>query len=401
MDRIFDRKSKASALNLDRLPLLDTHCHLFDLEYQDRDLSEVFSLSLEHPPSEQRRQTLFYHWFIKELAAFLGCSSVEEKEVMAARAERIKRDYSAYVRDLFNQANILGLLADVGYKPAAVSLEAFHELVCKVKTYYPAVAGVETFHELAPVQVKYLYRIETVLDKLWGERASFHLALESFDEALHEAITRPHFIGLKSIIGYRTGLAVEKVSEEEARLAYAGGREKAVRDFFLHRALKFCRKGDLPIQLHTGFGESNNNLLLNNPLLLKPMLEDEEIKQQRIVLVHGGYPYSFETGYLCAMYPQVYCDVSAFVPLVPLGMSKGLADIMDMCPLNKIMYGSDAFILPEFNWFAAVIFKRKLKLLLTDMIEQAILDEKCALEVAEMIAYKNGAKFYGFNLELL
>jgi len=385
-------------LKFAHLPLLDTHCHLFDLEYQDRDLSEVFSLSLECPPPEQRHQTLLYRWFIKELAAFLGCSPTEE-QVAAVRTERMKFDYAAYVRDLFTQANIRGLLVDVGYKPAAVSVEAFYELLCTNRPCLPVAVKVETFHELAAVQVKYLYRIETTLDKLWEERVSFHTALEIFDDALQEAIERPHFIGLKSIIGYRTGLAVEKLSEDEARLAYLGGREKAVRDFFLYRALDFCRKDDFPMQLHTGFGESNNNLLLNNPLLLKALLEDEEIKRQRIVLVHGGYPYSFETGYLCAMYPQVYCDLSAFVPLVPLGMAKGIADIMDMCPLNKIMYGSDAFIIPEFNWFAAVMFKRKLEHLLTDLTDQAVLDEKYATEVAEMIAYKNGAKFYGFDLE--
>lgn len=362
-------------MDLARLPVLDTHAHLFDIEYQERDFSEIFTLSLENPPPDQRSQTLIYHWFIKELALYLGCNP-EEEEIQAVRAEKIRHDYRGYVRNLFADACIEGLVVDVGYLPAAVSLD--------------------DFDRLAPCPVKYLYRIETVLDKLWQERVSFHLALERFDSALEEAMMRSNFIGLKSIIGYRTGLAVEKVSENKARSAYNNGREKAVRDFFLLRALSFCRERGLPIQLHTSFGESNNNLLLNNPLLLKPLFQDEEIKKQRIVMVHAGYPHTFEAGYLCAMYPNVYCDISEFVPLVPLGMSKGLADIMDMCPLNKIMYGSDAFIVPEFNWFGATVFKRKLSALLSDIQNQGIIDETLALDIAEMISHRNAKSFYGF-----
>ena len=364
-------------MELANLPVIDTHTHFFDIEYKERDFSEVFSLSLENPPQDQRRHTLLFRWFINELAVFLGCNP-EEQKIKNARAERIKQDYKTYLSDLFSDVNLKGLVLDIGYMPADVNLEAFHELV--------------------PLEVKYLYRIETIVDKIWLEKPIFNKALEYFDSTLQEFLSKKYFIGLKSIIGYRTGLAVEKVNEQEASTAYQKRYEKAVRDFFLLRALELCRKKGIPMQIHTAFGESNNNLLINNPLLLKPILQDEEIKEQPIVLVHGGYPYTFETGYLCAMYPNVYCDVSEFVPFVPLGMSKGIADIMDMCPLNKIMYGSDAFMIPEFNWFGAKVFKRKLKDLLMDITDQGILDHEYAFDVAEMMTYKNAANFYGFSL---
>jgi uncharacterized protein len=362
-------------MDLTKLPVIDTHAHLFDIDYRPRDLSEILTLSLENPPPEQRRQTLIYKWFIKELSTYLDCKP-QQNSIEEARAEKIKADYKGYLIDLFRNAGIEGLVVDVGYQPASVSLTEFSKI--------------------APVKVKYLFRIETALDKIWQERNPFLKALEQFDEALEISMKMPDFIGLKSIIGYRTGLAVKRVREAEAMSAYESGDEKTVRDFFLSRALRFCRNHNLPLQLHTSFGESNNNLILNNPLLLKELLDDEEVKQQQIVLVHGGYPYTFETGYLCAMYPNLFCDVSEFVPLVPLGMNKGLADLMDMCPFNKIMYGSDAFIIPEFNWFAAVVFKRKLKTVLNDIISQGILDDDDAEAVAMMITHKNAKSFYGF-----
>jgi len=364
-------------MELDHLPIIDTHAHLFDVKHKERDFSEIFTLSLENPPLKQRQNTLIYRWFIKELANHLGCRP-NESEIKVVRSERIKENYEGYVQDLFSDANIKGLVVDIGYMPASVNLE--------------------DFHKLTPATVKYLYRIENVMDKIWKEKPAFDYALETFNHALSESISKENFIGLKSIIGYRTGLAIEKVNEDVARTAYHQGDEKKVRDFFLLLALEFCRVKRKPIQIHTSFGESNINLLLNNPLLLKPLLQDEEIKQQPIVLVHGGYPYSFEAGYLCAMYPNVYCDVSEFVPLVPLGINKGLSDIMDMCPLNKIMYGSDAFIIPEFHWFSAVVFKRKLAALLDDILIQGIIDYDYALEIAEMITYKNAVDFYEFDL---
>lgn len=362
-------------MDLTRLAVIDTHAHLFDIDYQPRDLSEILTLSLENPPPEQRRQTLIYKWFIRELSTYLECKP-QQSSIEEARAERIKNDYAGYIKALFLNAGIEGLVVDVGYQPATVNLTIFTKL--------------------SPVKVKYLFRIETALDKIWQERKPFLKALEQFDEALEVAMNMPDFIGLKSIIGYRTGLAVRIVQESEAKSAYESGDEKTVRDFFLLRALSFCRSNNLPIQLHTSFGESNNNLILNNPLLLKELLDDKEVKQQKIVLVHGGYPYTFEAGYLCAMYPNLFCDVSEFVPLVPLGMNKGLADLLDMCPFNKIMYGSDAFIIPEFNWFAAVVFKRKLKAVLNDIISQGILEDDDAEAVAMMITHKNAKSFYGF-----
>jgi predicted TIM-barrel fold metal-dependent hydrolase len=84
--------------------------------------------------------------------------------------------------------------------------------------------------------------------------------------------------------------------------------------------------------------------------------------------------------------------------MVPLGMSKGLADVMDMCPVNKILYGSDGFIIPEFYWFAAVVFRRKLGALLQEIIAQGMYNEGYALDVAKMILSGNAANFYGFAI---
>lgn len=126
--------------------------------------------------------------------------------------------------------------------------------------------------------------------------------------------------------------------------------------------------------------------------------EEDELKDVKIILVHGSYPYTFETGYLCTVYPSLYCDVSEFVPLVPLGMGKGLADLFDLCPLNKIMYGSDGAAAPEIYWFAANVFRRKLTFPLQDIMAQGMVHENYALTVAEVILSGTAADIYRFSL---
>ena len=148
------------------------------------------------------------------------------------------------------------------------------------------------------------------------------------------------------------------------------------------------------MQIHASFGESNLNLLHNNPLLLKEIFEHPKYNQVKIILVHGGYPYSFEAGYLAAMYPNVFLDLSEMIPFVPLGLRKGLRDMLDMAPLTKIMFGSDGFVIPEIHWLAAKVAKNELALLFTELVKNRLFDVDYGYQVAENIFYKNAQNLY-------
>ena len=121
----------------------------------------------------------------------------------------------------------------------------------------------------------------------------------------------------------------------------------------LLRSIEEATKKGVPIQIHAAFGESNINVLNNNPFLLKEFLDHPRYKQSRLILIHGGYPYCFEAGYLASVYPNLYVDISEMIPFVPMGAYQGLSQIFDMCPFNKVLYGSDGFIIPDIHWLAA------------------------------------------------
>ncbi|MEW5785588.1 MAG: amidohydrolase family protein [Bacillota bacterium] len=358
-------------MDLTRIPVIDNHCHLFSLSGSDQNLVKTLSLSLHDMPEEQLTSTLIYRKVLKELGEHLGVSG-SEKEILKKRQSTIEEDYKSYVSRLFTEVFMHTLLVDLGYKPAEVSLEEFEDLV--------------------PCKIRYVYRIETVVDEMWRQGLSLAAAEEKFYEALAEAKTSLSPVAFKSIIGYRTGLDIRKANRGELKKGFRD--EKEFRDYFLLKAIEKAAEYNIPVQIHASFGESNINLLVNNPLLLKRVFEDPDYMKTDIVLVHGGYPYSFEAGYLAAMYPNVYLDMSEMVPFVPLGLRRGLRDMVDMCPLNKLMYGSDGFVLPELHWLGAKVAKKEIGLLLSELVQEGYFDLDYALAAAENIFFNTAKKVF-------
>ncbi|MEW6081223.1 MAG: amidohydrolase family protein [Bacillota bacterium] len=362
-------------LDLRGFPAVDAHCHLFQVEPRDVDVAKTLSLSLEDMPRDQLENTLVYKAYLKEMARFLGTSG-SPAEIMGARATRANGDYQRFVQDLFLDGGIEHLVVDLGYKPASVSLEAFEALV--------------------PAGISYVFRIEGVLDEGWNERKGFEeterALLDALEEARHQGV-----VAVKTIIGYRTGVGVRRTTRGEAKEAYDAGQPKPYRDYFFCLTLGKCLEYGLPLQVHASFGESNIDLLQNNPLLLKEVLDDPEFKKATIVMVHGGYPYSFEAGYLLAMYPNLYLDVSEMIPFVPLGAGRGIASLMDMAPLGKVMYGSDGFIIPDLHWYAAVTARRCLGRVLGEIVERGLLEEDEALAVARDVMAGTARRVFGLK----
>jgi len=355
-------------MDLKDIPVIDAHCHLFDLAYKERNLAELLSLSLEDWDNQLLRETLVYKRLLRELSQFYGVDN-EESAVLSLREKKCKESYSLYVKNLFDGVNLKCLIIDLGYKPAAVDLKEFAKF--------------------APCRVEFVYRIETLLDDLWQNKKSFDEALQIFRKTLREQVEEG-VVAFKSIIGYRTGLDITIPDYAEAQKAYeVDDDEKIFRDFFFNETIKMCNESDLPFQIHAAFGESNVNILKNNPLLLKRILDEPQYKDVKLVLVHGGYPYCFEAGYLAGMYPNLYLDFSEIIPWLTFDSKEAIKKILDMAPFSKIMYGSDGFIVPELHFFGALTGKKVFGQIIKELIDANILKQEEGLELAEKVLYKN------------
>jgi hypothetical protein len=322
--------------------VIDEHAHPFALEPGPLDLSLV-SLDLVDAPGaaerrERTRPTFLWNALLRaRLAARL---EVDVEEVEAARADAA-RDYEGYVRGLFSESGITEIVMDPAWPPGAEHRVAEYEA-------------------LTGCRIHLLLRIDTIVDSLLEEGVGFEELVRRFDETLEDRRAQG-WKGLKTIIAYRTGLAVDpNAGRAQAVESLAGGgplkrRAKPLRDFLLRRALAFAAEAGLPFQFHTGFGDSDIRLSDANPLLLEELLRTPEGTAADIVMIHGSFPYHEEAGYLAASRPNVHVDFSLFNIFAPARLADRLLRLVELAPAAKVLAATDGFGLPETYWFAATL----------------------------------------------
>ena len=328
-------------------------------------------------------QTMFYRWAIKELASAFACAPSTEA-VLAARAQT---PADALASRLLRDANIGAVLVDYGFQTGATWAHA--ELAARL-----------------PCRVLPVLRLETLAESTILAHDTFDAAIDAFAAAVDGA-RDAGFVALKSIVAYRTGLAVRSTSRAEAVAAFGPLREQARRDgrvrlaakplndHVLLLALQSAARHELPVQFHTGFGDADLDLREANPLHLRPLLESPDFRRVPFVLLHASYPYVRELGYLAAMYAHVYADIGLAVPHLAAEIPAVLRQLLGLTPSSKIVYSSDASQIPELYWLAARWARRGLATVLGELRAQGALDEKEALAVAEQVLGGNAAGVYG------
>jgi predicted TIM-barrel fold metal-dependent hydrolase len=112
------------------------------------------------------------------------------------------------------------------------------------------------------------------------------------------------------------------------------------------------------------------------------------------VLVHGGYPFCTEAGYLTSVFPNVYCDLSLMIPWASVGIARRIEETLESAPTAKIMFGTDAIHLPEMNWLGALVGRRGLTTALTNLVAAGALTAGEAEEVGAAILHANAERVY-------
>ena len=131
--------------------------------------------------------------------------------------------------------------------------------------------------------------------------------------------------------------------------AYRGGLNR-VSDHVLAALEANEATGDpLPVQVHTGFGDWDLYLWRSDPSYLKPLLE--RFRETTFVLLHC-YPFVREAGWLAHVYGNVFFDLSLTIPHVSRP-AEALREALELAPISKLLYASDAARTPELYLLAA------------------------------------------------
>ena len=333
--------------------LVDSHCHPIWRE-DPTELSSAFTEA--HQDGGHARNGLFYRRSVRDLSELLGCSPAEwpEKRQALPREELFARCV----------AGVDELWLDDGLTPDRCLPLDWHA---------------------RHVRVQRLVRIEQVAEGLYrGE--PFATFLERFLNALEGAF------GLKSIVAYRTGLEVDPLADGETAYEAWVGERLALKPLNDHLVRLALERGKV-VQFHTGFGDPDLDLRTANPLCLRPLIEAHP--RARFHLLHAGWPYCREAGYLASVYANVHVDFGLAVPFLSVaGMRRAVSELLELAPLSKLTWSSDASKIPDLYFLGALWGKRILGQVLDACVHDGDLTAREAEEAAGWILAENAQRLY-------
>ncbi|MBI5878305.1 MAG: amidohydrolase family protein [Chloroflexi bacterium] len=390
-------------LDLSQAPVVDVHCHPYTRK--DTLTADEFTnvtafgggsaqyltdagLSADDAALARlqrvKRDTIYFRNMVHTLAEQFGCAA-DIDAIVAARNNAIAAEgYAAYNTRMLKSAGVSTLVADFGYPVPNVPVAQFRA---------------ETGVEIVPI-----YRIEVLIAELLKQNIGWDECRRRFDDAANDALLHQGYRGLKSIIAYRTGLDVSPLSRnpdqgmqawEAIQRGTGGGGMKKLRDYFFCRALELCMEHNVPMQVHTGMGDWQVQLTACRPALLMDLLRFPTFRGCRVLLVHTGYPYHAEAGYMANVLPNLWLDLSEGIPFAGQAARRIVAEVLEMAPLSRVCYGSDAFGSPEPFHTSARLGKRAVTQALESLVADGMLSSSEAQAAALQILSQNARDLYG------
>lgn len=400
------------------IPAIDNHAHpLLRREHLGSvplasTVTEASGDALRDTP-----KTLAHHRAVRQLAAALGCGRDGEPELpttwdaVVAAIERRRTDPAAYDRwTAICLSGIETILLDDGLDlPERVqgfsSHDAFVRSPCRHIVRIEALA--------ADIIERHAQRYDRTLptDDAFGQM------LEEFDTHIKQAIQDPDVVGFKSVICYRTGLAIPRVVNiAAARESFADilkhhslrGKftrldHEGLNELFVHHTAVLIRECSShfrkPIQFHIGLGDNDITLTTSSPAHLQEFIRN--YPSVPIVLLHASYPYTREAGYLASVYSNVYADIGEVFPQVSQGGQEAiLRQVLELCPWSKILWSTDGHWLPETYLLAMVQGREALESVLCGLVCEGQLSWDAAIEMAKDILFRNSNQLYQLGLSL-
>jgi hypothetical protein len=324
---------------LDEVRHVDHHAHAL-LRQPPGDLNTFRGMFSESPDPAQwahGASSITYLRAIAVLARHLDCEP-DERAVFERRQATDPDEYAAgFLRD----AGAAAILIDTGYPPAGDALT------------------VAEMAALAACPAQPILRIESLAE----DEAPARIA----------SARRDGFVALKTILAYRGGLDLDTGDP--------GGHARLLQALEVNRDT-----GDpLPVQVHTGFGDPDLLLARADPSLLKPLFE--RFPETPFVLLHC-YPFVREAGWLAAVYANVFFDLSLTIPHVARPRTV-VAEALELAPLSKLLYASDAVKTPELYLLASIWWR--------DALAEALsswLPETAAITGARRVLRDNATELY-------
>lgn len=176
---------------------------------------------------------------------------------------------------------------------------------------------------------------------------------------------------------------------------------KQFQDFIFRHIVSEAGRLGLPVHIHSSAGAGNYYSLAGaNVLNLETILHDPRYASTKFVLIHGGWPFDVQAGFL-SLAPNVWVDSSGtgtFI-LYPDELKRLLRRWFEISP-EKVTYGSDAFPIDEhigaeqLYWFGVHSARTAAAAALAEMVAAGEISEARAMTIARGYLHDNAAQLY-------
>jgi len=268
---------------------VDHHCHPLlrpSGRLEPADLRRAFTEAVDaEVVGEHTQHTVVYRLVLHRLASELGCEPTEER-VLRAREEP---DAMAYANRLMKKSGTGLMILDHGFAGGDVMTPAEHASAIDIPQ-------------------REVIRLETTAEGLVAAHENVREWVMAVREAVSDAVDGGA-VGVKTIAAYRAGLKVGPPDWDQAEAEFkllrtrnAEGRPTRLEGeplchLLLLETAQVCGELGVPLQIHCGFGDPDEDLALTNPLGLRPLFVEPRFDGLKVVLLHC-YPYHREAAYL-------------------------------------------------------------------------------------------------------
>ncbi|HVS06966.1 MAG TPA: amidohydrolase family protein [Candidatus Dormibacteraeota bacterium] len=364
---------------------VDHHCHplrRWPFQLTGPELRSAFTEAIDPAIADQHViYTAAYQGALHRIAVELHCDPSEG----AILDHRNAADPARYARQLLGRTATEVMLVDHGF----ASSDAF---------------TVDEQQQATGIPQLEIIRLETLAENLVKTASEPREWFANIRAALRADVARGA-VGVKTICAYRASLKLEPVDTDALGVAFSSLRSRTERDeplritgnaichALVFEAAKECQELDVPLQVHCGFGDPDEDLAEASPLGLRPLFIDPSYRGLRIALLHC-YPYHREAAYLCSVFPGVYMDLSLTIPFAALDGARAMREALGLCPTSKLLYASDATRYPEVYLVAATLHREALADALGELVERRVMSRSAAVDAGRQVLAGNARRLY-------
>ncbi|WP_049563307.1 amidohydrolase family protein [Nonomuraea sp. SBT364] len=225
--------------------------------------------------------------------------------------------------------------------------------------------------------------------------------LDSLGDELAARATRA--VGLKTAAAARLGLGFEASRPSRGSVIAAANRrlsdpkqrlsEPVLLRHLLWTAADVARERGLPMQFHTGAGDAAVALRGADPAALTGFIRALQPIGVPVILLNC-YPYQRQAAHLAHVFPHVYVDCGPALARTGSGSGAVIAELLELAPFHKILYGSGCRGVAETCLLGALYFRLGLGRALKARLDDGEWSAADAARIACMIGSGNARRVY-------